>query len=92
MDAAAIPAVGVDHQVITLLFSPLLDVHPTLGIERGNLAEHYNLSPDGTSIDITLREGLSWSDGMPLTVDDVVYSYTALYLNPAVPSIGDCSP
>ena len=77
-----------DMQVLPMLFSPLLDVHPDLGILRGNLAESFALSVDGRSVDMTLREGLTWSDGVPLTADDVVYSYNQLYLNPDVGGIG----
>ncbi|NET57617.1 MAG: ABC transporter substrate-binding protein, partial [Symploca sp. SIO2E6] len=33
-----------------------------------------------------LREGLKWSDGEPLTTDDVVFSYNEVYLNNKVPT------
>jgi peptide/nickel transport system substrate-binding protein len=33
-----------------------------------------------------MREGLKWSDGQPLTVDDVVFTYKDLYLNPDIPN------
>ncbi len=39
------------------------------------LAESYEYSEDGTVLTITLREGLTFADGTPLTADDVVWSY-----------------
>lgn len=39
------------------------------------LAESHEYSADGTVLTITLREGLKFADGTPLTADDVVWSY-----------------
>jgi peptide/nickel transport system substrate-binding protein len=50
------------------------------------LAESWEISPDGLQITFTLREGLQWSDGEPLTVDDVVFTYNDLYFNEAIPT------
>lgn len=50
------------------------------------LAESWQISPDGLRIVFTMREGLQWSDGEPLTVDDVVFTYNDLYFNEAIPS------
>ena len=50
------------------------------------LAESWEVSPDGLQITFTLREGLQWSDGEPLTVDDVVFTYNQLYFNEAIPT------
>jgi peptide/nickel transport system substrate-binding protein len=50
------------------------------------LAESWEISPNGLQITFTLREGLQWSDGEPLTVDDVVFTYNELYFNEAIPT------
>ena len=50
------------------------------------LAESWEISEDKLKIVFTLREGLQWSDGAPLTADDVVFSYNDVYLNPKVPT------
>jgi peptide/nickel transport system substrate-binding protein len=34
----------------------------------------------------TLREGLKWSDGKPLTVDDVLFTFNEIYFNRAIPT------
>ncbi|MBI3943786.1 MAG: hypothetical protein HY326_12290 [Chloroflexi bacterium] len=41
----------------------------------GDLAEKYELAPDGKSITFSLRKGLKWSDGEPLTAKDVEFSF-----------------
>lgn len=38
------------------------------------LAESWDVSGDGLTVTYTLREGLQWSDGTPLTADDVVWN------------------
>lgn len=50
-----------------------------------SLAEKWEWAQDSTSITFYLREGLTWSDGEPLTVDDVVFSLCA-YSDPDVNS------
>lgn len=50
------------------------------------LAESWTISPDGLEIVFTLRQGLRWSDGAPLTADDVVFTYNDLYFNEAIPT------
>lgn len=48
------------------------------------LAESFELADDLKSISFTLREGLKWSDGEPLTADDVVFTYDYLKKFPAL--------
>ena len=48
------------------------------------LAESFELADDLKSISFTLRDGLKWSDGEPLTVDDVVFTYDFLKKFPAL--------
>jgi peptide/nickel transport system substrate-binding protein len=38
------------------------------------LATSWTISPDGLTADFTLRQGVKFSDGTPLTADDVVFS------------------
>ena len=45
------------------------------------LAESWEISEDKQRIVFTLREGLKWSDGQPLTADDVVFTYEEVVLN-----------
>ncbi|MBC9208324.1 ABC transporter substrate-binding protein [Roseomonas aerophila] len=41
---------------------------------RGELAERYEISPDGLKITLHLRPGALWHDGTPVTAEDVKWS------------------
>ena len=43
------------------------------------LAEKWEASPDGRTFTVTLRQGLSWSDGTPFTADDVLFTVKAVF-------------
>ncbi len=43
------------------------------------LAESYTLAPDGKTLDLTLRDGLKFSDGQPITTADVEFTLKAIY-------------
>jgi peptide/nickel transport system substrate-binding protein len=50
------------------------------------LAESWNFSEDKKRIVFTLREGLKWSDGQPLTTDDIIFTYEELVFNEQIPN------
>ena len=50
------------------------------------LAESWQFSDDKQRVVFTLREGLKWSDGQPLTTDDVIFTYEDLVFNKQIPS------
>jgi peptide/nickel transport system substrate-binding protein len=56
----------------------------TGAIEPG-LAESWVFSPDKKRVVFTLRSGLKWSDGAPLSADDVVFTFQDVVFNPKVP-------
>lgn len=43
------------------------------------LAEDWKLGDDGRTLALTLRDGLQFSDGHPLTADDVLFTFRAIY-------------
>jgi peptide/nickel transport system substrate-binding protein len=45
------------------------------------IAESYAYNNDYTGVTITLQEGVAWSDGEPLTADDVVFTIDMLKAN-----------
>ncbi|MEG4914176.1 ABC transporter substrate-binding protein [Microcoleus sp. B7-D4] len=57
----------------------------TSDLEPG-LAQSWEVSKDGKKIVFTLREGLKWSDGEPMTTDDIIFSYEKIYFNDKIPS------
>ena len=44
-----------------------------------SLAEKWSVSTDNLTYTLTLRDGVSWSDGTPLTSADAVFSFQAVY-------------
>ena len=52
-----------------------------------SLAETWSISPNKLKIIFTLRKELKWSDGKPLTADDVVFTYRDIYLNSKIPTL-----
>jgi len=50
------------------------------------LAESWQFSDDNKRVVFKLRPGLKWSDGAPLTADDVVFTYRDVIANPEVPT------
>ena len=50
------------------------------------LAETWTTSPDNLTHTLILREGVTWSDGTPLTSADALFSFRAVY-DPKVDSL-----
>ncbi len=74
------------YSVFGFIYEGLLQTNGvTLALEPA-LAESWQVSSDQKEIIFTLRENLRWSDGQPLTSEDVVFSYQEVYLNPKIPS------
>jgi peptide/nickel transport system substrate-binding protein len=50
------------------------------------LAESWVISPDAKSIIFTIKPNLKWSDGAPLNVDDVAFTFNEVYFNEEIPT------
>ncbi len=97
--AALLPGLSADRsaaRVGAAVWSPLFYTDAT-GAIRPGLAEEVpsisngDMAPDGKTITVRLRPDLRWSDGQPLTADDVVYTI-GLMRDPAYgaqPGFGD---
>ncbi|MFB0833645.1 ABC transporter substrate-binding protein [Arthrobacter halodurans] len=57
------------------VFEPLLIVNPVKGEPVPWLGASWVADDDARGVTFTLREGVKWSDGKPLTADDVVYTF-----------------
>ena len=66
-------ATAGSNDLDALLFEPLVRVLPT-GAVQGRLAAHWDVTPDGRSYSFALRPNGRWSDGTPVTADDVVFT------------------
>jgi peptide/nickel transport system substrate-binding protein len=51
------------------------------------LAESWTNLPDGKTWTFKLRKNLRWSDGEPLTVDDVVFTWNDVIYNPKINTV-----
>ncbi|MGB3672685.1 MAG: ABC transporter substrate-binding protein [Phormidesmis sp.] len=67
--------------VLGFLYQGLIEIDQTTSEIVPALAESWEISADGQTIVFLLKENLKWSDGEPLTVDDVVFTYNDLILN-----------
>ena len=76
-----------DQDVNRLLFSSLVRFD-TRGNPQPDLAETWGISLDGLQYNFTLREGLTWHDGEPLTTADVAFTIELLR-NPSFPTSED---
>ncbi|NES05338.1 MAG: ABC transporter substrate-binding protein [Okeania sp. SIO2F4] len=74
------------YSVFGYIYDGLIIENGVTGELEPALAKSWEVSEDGQTIVITLKENLKWSDGEPLTVDDVVFSYNEIYLNDKIPS------
>jgi peptide/nickel transport system substrate-binding protein len=74
------------NDVLGLMQEGLLSTNGITGELEPGLAESWQVSEDQRKITYTLREGLKWSDGEPLTVDDVVFTYNSIIFNEKIPS------
>jgi peptide/nickel transport system substrate-binding protein len=64
---------------LCMLSSRLIDFdHDTQSYVPG-LAESWTRDADGRTIDLYLRDGLKFSDGEPLTVEDAIFTLKAVY-------------
>ncbi|MBW4453215.1 MAG: ABC transporter substrate-binding protein [Nostoc indistinguendum CM1-VF10] len=72
--------------VFPLIYEGLTTENPITGEIEPSLAESWEISDDKLRFVFTLRQGLKWSDGQPLTADDVVFTFNEIYLNEAIPA------
>ena len=67
----------VSDSVAQRLFNRLVKFN-TDGSVKEDLAEKYEISPDGKVYTFTLRDGVKFHNGETVTADDVIYSYSRL--------------
>lgn len=77
---------GEAQNLVTAIHEPLLRTAGESGFDwEPGLATDFQANADMTEFTITLRQDAKWSDGTPITADDVVYSFQRV-LDPALAS------
>ena len=72
------------HEAAGYVFNGLVRYDKNLKLE-GELAESWEVSPDGKRITFHLRKGVKWHDGAPFTSDDVMFTYRRM-IDPRTPT------
>src|SRR6187402_1587060 len=84
------PAIGYDWQnwsMIKSLFDGLMDYEPGTTNLKPDLAESYEIAPDGKTFTFKLRHGVKFHNGREMTADDEKYSLDRV-TNPKTQSPG----
>ena len=81
---------SVVHSIQGLIYETLFYLNPLLPIDQEPqpmLGESFAWNEDGTELTVTVREGVTWSDGTAFTANDVAFTFNKLRdteaLNPA---------
>ena len=75
---------SASHDIGNLIYSNLVRTDKDLRLE-GELAKGWEISKDEVTITFHLREGVKWHDGVPLTADDLDFTYRYM-IDPKTPT------
>ncbi len=68
---------SASHSVSGMVFNGLVKYDTDLSV-KGDLAESWDISPNGLVITFYLRKGVRWADGVEFTADDVMFGYRTI--------------
>ncbi|NDF01183.1 MAG: hypothetical protein EB034_23390, partial [Verrucomicrobia bacterium] len=74
------------RDIIRFLFLGLTDLDAPTEKVKPSLAHKWEVAEDQKTWTFHLRQGLVWSDGHPLTADDVVFTWNDVIYNPKIVS------
>jgi peptide/nickel transport system substrate-binding protein len=80
----AVTSDSASHTAANYVFNGLVRYDKNLKLE-GELAESWEVSPDGKRITFHLRKGVTWHDGKPFTSEDVLFTYRRM-IDPNTPT------
>ncbi|MBF0551613.1 MAG: peptide-binding protein [Deltaproteobacteria bacterium] len=72
------------HGIAGLVYNGLIKYDKDLNM-IGDLAESWDVSPDGLTITFHLRKNVKWQDGKPFTAEDVMATYRVI-IDPKTPT------
>lgn len=75
---------STSHDIAGMIYNGLVKYDKDLNIV-GDLANSWDISPDGLVITFHLRKTVRWHDGHPFTADDVLFTYKTT-IDPKTPT------
>jgi peptide/nickel transport system substrate-binding protein len=75
---------SASHDIASLIYNGLVKYDKDLNLV-GDLAESWQISPDGLVITFKLRMGITWHDGKPFTAHDCLFTYQVI-VDPKTPT------
>jgi peptide/nickel transport system substrate-binding protein len=76
------PSPEWNPDIFLMLNEPLLNTPGSSGEEvTPNILKDFHMSPDGKIFTFVMREGMKWSDGHPVTTEDVKFAVEDVMLN-----------
>lgn len=69
---------ATSSQAADIMFDALVSTDPYTGEVYPKMAKSIKVLPDNKTYIIELRHGLKWSDGKPITVDDVYFTWNTI--------------
>ena len=72
---------SASDEFVRLLFAPLVNMDWTTLQTGPGLAESWTVAPDQKTWTFKLRQGVRWSDGHPLTAEDVLFTWNDIMQN-----------
>src|SRR6267378_6514848 len=74
---------GTSREVISTMQADLVHINRATQLTEPALAKSWKVSADGLRYTLTLRQGLKFSDGHPVDLEDVLFTFR-VYLNESV--------
>ncbi len=68
---------SASHEVAGLVFNGLVKYDTDLSV-IGDLADSWDISPDGLVITFHLKKGVKWTDGVEFTAEDIMFGYKTI--------------
>jgi peptide/nickel transport system substrate-binding protein len=72
--------------IVGQMYVGLVYVDPFTKDVKPELAESWEVKPDKLTYIVKMKKGLKWSDGQPITADDVVFTYNDVINNTDIPT------
>lgn len=74
------------HDIIYMLFTGLTTKDQVTQEVKPGLAESWSVDADQKTWTFKLRKDLRWSDGKPITAEDVIFTFNDVVYNPDIPN------